>query len=246
MKTPFYITVYFAVTNPIIQNGLEHIIKSNFDENINSLVLNEFDDIDSLSIPNEQGANYFLICESTNQPLNFKLRLFNLIQKFPNLKVIYLTDDFDKKRLKVLYNIGVTGVINSSILPSELVDVLTDNLNGKKAMSSFFQKKLINQFCKKDQEFDRTHISGEIDIDELDLDNSDDYFGLTKREKEILCLICNGENTKEISDKLYISHHTAETHRRKLLMKLDVKNTAEMVKVAVMGRLIPVQSINPF
>lgn len=58
-------------------------------------------------------------------------------------------------------------------------------------------------------------------------------FELTSREKEILQLIVDGYTTQEIADKLSISPRTAETHRLTLLKKLQVKNTATLVKNAI-------------
>lgn len=111
---------------------------------------------------------------------------------------------------------------------------------GKYAYHPKYQKLVINQFCKKEE--NRNPIGLEINDADSYSENEyvDELFGLTKREKEILCLVCNGMNTKEISEELFISLHTAETHRRNLLNKLDVKNTAQMVKVAVVSRLIAI------
>ncbi|GHN02147.1 hypothetical protein WSM22_36360 [Cytophagales bacterium WSM2-2] len=52
---------------------------------------------------------------------------------------------------------------------------------------------------------------------------------LTKREKEILLLISQGCSTKEISDRLYVSINTIETHRTHLLQKLQAKNSIELI-----------------
>lgn len=54
---------------------------------------------------------------------------------------------------------------------------------------------------------------------------------ISKREKEVLTLIANEFTSKEIAQKLYISQHTADTHRKNLISKLGVKNTAGMVRV---------------
>ena len=61
---------------------------------------------------------------------------------------------------------------------------------------------------------------------------------ISKREKEILNQIANGKTTQDIADELYLSPLTVETHRRNLLQKFDVKNVAELVKVAVKYELI--------
>ncbi|SCY90335.1 response regulator [Flavobacterium caeni] len=56
---------------------------------------------------------------------------------------------------------------------------------------------------------------------------------ITKREKEILGLICDGYTNPEIADKLFISLATANTHRKSLLAKFGAKNVASLVKMAV-------------
>ncbi len=55
---------------------------------------------------------------------------------------------------------------------------------------------------------------------------------LTKREKEILQLVKKGFLSKEISDKLFISLHTVNTHRQRVLQKLDVNNSIEAITFA--------------
>lgn len=60
---------------------------------------------------------------------------------------------------------------------------------------------------------------------------------LTKREKQILSMIANGETTQQIAGTLFLSPFTVETHRRNLLQKLQVKNVAELIKIAADYRL---------
>jgi two-component system, NarL family, response regulator NreC len=52
---------------------------------------------------------------------------------------------------------------------------------------------------------------------------------LTTKEQEILSLVSSGLTTKEIADKLNISHHTVESHRKNLLRKCQAKNSAELI-----------------
>jgi len=61
---------------------------------------------------------------------------------------------------------------------------------------------------------------------------------LTTREKEVLRLIVAEHTTQEIADKLFISFRTAENHRYSILQKLDVKNTAGLVKLAMQMGLL--------
>ena len=61
---------------------------------------------------------------------------------------------------------------------------------------------------------------------------------LTKREKEIINLIVNEFTTSEIAEKLFISEKTVETHRKNLLQKLNVRNTAGLVRMAIEKNLL--------
>lgn len=61
---------------------------------------------------------------------------------------------------------------------------------------------------------------------------------LTNRELEVLKLICDGLSSKQISEKLFISVNTVETHRKKILMKLNVKNSAGVVKYALENNMV--------
>lgn len=52
---------------------------------------------------------------------------------------------------------------------------------------------------------------------------------LTKREKEIICLIVNGDSNRQIAEKLYISYHTVKTHRKNILKKLETSSLVYLV-----------------
>jgi DNA-binding NarL/FixJ family response regulator len=64
---------------------------------------------------------------------------------------------------------------------------------------------------------------------------------LSLREKEVLGCIAEGHNSKAIADKLFIAETTVITHRKSLLAKLNAKNTAELIKMAIMNKLIDVE-----
>lgn len=62
--------------------------------------------------------------------------------------------------------------------------------------------------------------------------NEDEAPTLTKREKEIMQLIAEGMTSSEIASKLFLSIYTVDTHRKNLLTKFEVNNTALLIKVA--------------
>ena len=61
---------------------------------------------------------------------------------------------------------------------------------------------------------------------------------LSQREKEILSLIAEGLTNPQIADKIFLSQFTVDTHRKNLMAKLNVKNTATLIKLAVEHKLI--------
>lgn len=61
---------------------------------------------------------------------------------------------------------------------------------------------------------------------------------LTPREKEILGLIAEGYTNPQIAEKVFLSSFTIDSHRKNLLAKMDVKNTASLIKLAVENKLI--------
>jgi DNA-binding NarL/FixJ family response regulator len=61
---------------------------------------------------------------------------------------------------------------------------------------------------------------------------------LTRREKEVLKLIADGLTNQEIADKLFVSASTVDSHRKNLISKLHVKNTAALVRTAMESKII--------
>ena len=98
----------------------------------------------------------------------------------------------------------------------ELIKVIRIVNQGKKYFSPLIAEKMIN-------------FMSEQTVSEKTLSN---------KEKEVLSLISEGLTTKEIAVKLFVSTRTIETHRANILKKLDVKNTAELIKKATKTRLI--------
>ena len=59
------------------------------------------------------------------------------------------------------------------------------------------------------------------------------FDNLTKREKEIIGWVCQGYSTKEIADKLFLSVHTIEKHKKNITSKTSFKSNAELIQFAL-------------
>lgn len=61
------------------------------------------------------------------------------------------------------------------------------------------------------------------------------HIKITKREQEILNMIATGKTSVEIADKLFLSVRTVESHRYNIMQKLGIKNTAGLIRFAVLN-----------
>jgi len=85
--------------------------------------------------------------------------------------------------------------------------------------------------------FDLINYGESIDFTFPDEELNNMAMFFTPREREILSLLVTGKNSNEIGKELYISKHTVDTHRRHMLTKTHLCNTAELVAFAVNNRL---------
>lgn len=69
-------------------------------------------------------------------------------------------------------------------------------------------------------------------------DDRDRYGGLTDREREIVRLIAQGQTTREIAETLHLSPHTVQSHRDRIMAKLDLHTKAALVRFAVSRGLV--------
>lgn len=138
------------------------------------------------------------------------------IEKFPDLKVLVLSMFGEVDYYNTMIDLGVKGFILKDIDNDELIDAIRKVNNG----GSYFSQELLLQLIKNKP--------------------SDDVVELTRREKEVLELICTGYSNQEISEKLFISQRTVERHRSSLLFKTDSKNSVSLVVYAIKNGLVKI------
>lgn len=144
----------------------------------------------------------------------------------PKVKVIALTMFNDIRFIKDLLEIGAKGYVLKNISREDLIKAIHTVSDGKPFLDSAVQEKVISSMSASDDE--------EFDEKEADLMVQN----ITSRELEILQLIALGMTSQDISQKLFISKNTVETHRKNLLAKLNVKNTASLLKFAYKKGLV--------
>jgi DNA-binding NarL/FixJ family response regulator len=136
-------------------------------------------------------------------------------QRFPNIKVLMLTMHNTREYIEKLIKSGCAGYILKNTGKRELMTAIETVNSGEK----YYSKEVTERFMESFQLKKNAH--SEIPVE------------LTEREKDVLKLIAQEFKTNEIADKLFISHHTVETHRKNLISKLNVRNTAGLVRYAI-------------
>lgn len=143
---------------------------------------------------------------------------------FPNVKVLGLTMVEDAKQISEMMKSGASGYLLKTTGKLELVDAILKVHAGERYLSNEVSLKLI------DRMINHTDSSSES--------KSERNPSITKREQEIIKLIADELTNEEIARRLNNSPMTIITHRKNLLRKLNVKNTAGLVKYAVQHGLI--------
>lgn len=146
--------------------------------------------------------------------------LRDIMQKIKKIdsdpKVIVVSGSADISHVNHALNNGVKGYITRQVTAKELENTVVSVYDGEQAFSRNVTKTIVGHYAKrKNSTPDSIRQS------------------ITKREKEVLSFIVQGLTSSEIAKRLYISPRTVETHRSNLMQKLDIRNTAGLVRYAL-------------
>ena len=141
---------------------------------------------------------------------------------YPSLPIIYLTIMRGSRTFLRLQKFSFQGYLLKDTSYEEVFQAIRTVSEG----GTYYSKSIELDFAK-DQSI---HESGFV--------NKSSGVILSKREKEILTLICQEYSSAQIANKLFISVSTVDTHRQNIMIKLGVSNTVGLVKYAINYRLI--------
>jgi len=133
-------------------------------------------------------------------------------EKYPSVFIIGLSTFNQQSFIQKMMDNGASGYVLKNATQDELMEAITAVMSGKTYLSFEAGKTL-----KRAKE---------------------NAVVLTRREKEVLELIAEGMTNNEIAAKLFVSATTIDTHRKNLLIKFAVKNTATLIRMAVQRQFI--------
>ena len=138
-------------------------------------------------------------------------------KEVPGTKVIILTIHFDENYIFKTLDAGANAYLVKETASEDLFDAIEAVMAGESYFSPRIPPKVIKSYKKMVK-------SGK---------KVDDFSRLTNREREILQLIAEGYTSKQIGEMLFISDKTVENHRANIMGKLDIHDTAGLVRYAI-------------
>ena len=139
-----------------------------------------------------------------------------LKEKYPDLVIIMLTVHKDDESIFRSLEAGAYGYLTKNIFPSKLLSAIKEVVEGGSPMSSYIARRVVASFNSfKNPTYD-----------------------LTRREKEVLELLCKGKSYKVIAENLYVSPNTVRFHLKNIYKKLHVNSKYEAVIKASKDNII--------
>ncbi len=136
----------------------------------------------------------------------------------PTSKIIIITVHDDDENVFNAICAGASGYLLKDLSSDKIVASISEVMNGGAPMNSHIAKKVLIMF--RDQNV------------------KSNGYSLSEREKEILSLLVEGLSKKQIADKIFLSHHTVDSHLRNIYAKLEVHSRSSAITKAIKEKLL--------
>ncbi|TAK41924.1 MAG: response regulator transcription factor [Saprospiraceae bacterium] len=200
----------------VVASGLQALISGEPDFEVIAIAQNG---LETLEILKKQTAGVVLL--DINMPKMDGLETTLHIRKsYPATKILILSTHDDGSLVSAALQNGANGYVLKNAPCPELFSAIRTVANGGKVLNFYLTDRMIDSM--QEERENPKHALPKI----------------TRKEKEVLELIAQQLTTKEIAGRLFISHHTVVTHKKNLFIKLDVKSSVGLVKLAIETGLI--------
>lgn len=136
-----------------------------------------------------------------------------------DIRILAITPDQSAQILVDALRVGVLSYVKKDCDMQEIIDAVRETSKGNK----FFCGQILEAIQR-----------ASINVDDLDVDSfTCEPIVISEREHEIIKFIAEGFTNVQIAEMLFLSNHTVNTHRKNIMAKLGVKNTAGIVMYAV-------------
>ncbi len=144
----------------------------------------------------------------------------------PATRIIILSMHNHEEYVLQALRSGASGYLLKDAAPNELEIAINAVMKDEIYLSPSISKHLVGDYLRRIE-----NLRGEVNSPVPEKLNP--YQRLTSRQREILQLIAEGNSTKEIAEKLFISVKTVETHRMQIMERLNIRDIAGLVRYAI-------------
>jgi two-component system response regulator NreC len=212
------IRVFLVDDHTVVRQGLRRILES--DEEIE--IVGEAGDGRTAIDLVQKLRPHVVVMDVAMPELNGIEATRQIVKRIEGAKVLVLSMHGDDVYVRQALKAGARGYL---LKDSEDLDLIKA-VKAVRAGGSFFSPPV-----------SKVVLSGYLG-DKVDGDAEDSVARLTDREREVLQLIAEGKTNKEVAHALTVSVNTVETHRKHIMEKLDLHNTAELVRFAIRTRIV--------
>lgn len=205
------ITVIIVDDHPVVMEGLRSLLEKNESLEIVNCFTSGSETLDWLK---HQSADMVLL-DISLPDINGADLCLKIKKMYPSTCVLAISNHNERSIIAQMLQNGASGYLLKNSSGEELIRSIMDAIQGHLTLSMEVQSILAN---------------GDLSFRQMPR--------LTRREKEILKMVAEGMTTADIGDKLFISPLTVETHRRNLMQKFEVSNTASLIRIAMEQKLI--------
>jgi two-component system, NarL family, response regulator NreC len=149
-------------------------------------------------------------------------------EKFPEVKVVILTVHEDEEYAYQILRAGASGYVLKNAGKRDIFKAIESAVSGERFFSPGISNIIVEGFIKRAKE--------QPPREQPPASSSDQP--LTKRETEVLKYIALGYTNRQIADTLFLSFRTVNTHRANIMAKLDIHETAGLVRYAISTGLV--------
>lgn len=201
--------VLIADSQFLITESLKILLQNDIRFHVHNVVMEKRDLLREL----ETGNITFLITDPAFTDLSSLAELKDIRYRFPDIKILVITNGLTRNEMLELNNIGITDIVLKTAGRDEISEAINSTIKGKK----FYSSELLDLIFDLNEKKNAGDETGQLTISEL----------------EIVRLIAEGLTTKEIAARKYISFHTVITHRKNIFRKLNVSSVSELIMHAV-------------
>ena len=214
------INIVLADDHVLVRNGIKSMLESDTEINVVGEASNGVEALETA-----KALKPDILVLDIRMPEMTGLEAVAKLEKYaPQTKGVILSMHDSEEYVLQALDAGAYGYMLKDIDKNEFIKALKQIHKGSKYFSGAVSNVLADRFLNRKSSIKKTEV--------------EDQYHLTKKEKQILSMVIDGKQNKQISETLDISIRTIETHRFNIMKKLGVNNAVDMVNKTIKENLV--------